>query len=253
MVPGSGVTIATSRRASRLTKLDFAGIRWSDHGDVRPARSRSPRCPSTKCAAISADSRATSGRITSSRSSARPPRAQNRSPARSGPAPAASPASLHRAGPARVELAQRLAGLRPRLGIDEIGQTFNGGQIQPPVEECPARELARLSRPQTGRPDSAWSSAAVTARPPCTCSSSTSSGEARCAGNQNQSFVDRISGLRIAHAAQAQPGAGGGRPVRRQRHSRRRTECAREQVRPALVPSRAQRWSLIRRTSSLPA
>ena len=255
--PGSGVTIATSRRASRLTKLDLPAFGGPTTATVRPARSRSPRCPSTKCAAISADSRRRPAGSPPAGPRARPPRAQNRSrldPAQR-PQQRLPPAFIEPAQRA-IELAQRLAGLRPRLGIDEIGQTFDGGQIEPPVEECPARELARLSRPQTGRPDSASSSAAMTARPPCTCSSSTSS-PVKLAGAGNHrtrasSIASPVCGSRMRRRPGAAPAADVPSDVGR-RQPPPHPRCARAPVRPAPVPSRAQRSSRIRRTSSLPA
>jgi hypothetical protein len=128
-----------------LTRLDLPALGGPTTAIVRPARSRSPRCPSTRCAPISADSRQTSGRITSSRFSGTSSsgaidlgldpseRLQERLP----------PAFIKPAQCA-IELAQRLTRLRPRLGVDEIGQAFHGGEIETAVEKCPARKLARV-------------------------------------------------------------------------------------------------------------
>ncbi len=45
-----------------------------------------------------------------------------------------------------VELAQRLAALRRRLGADEIGHRLGFGEIELAVLEGPPRELARLGQ-----------------------------------------------------------------------------------------------------------
>ena len=45
-----------------------------------------------------------------------------------------------------IELAQRLARLRPGLGIDQIGEALHRGEIEAAVQECAPRELARLGR-----------------------------------------------------------------------------------------------------------
>ena len=47
-----------------------------------------------------------------------------------------------------LELAERLARLGARLGIDEIGQTLRRGEVQTAIQERPPGELARLRRPQ---------------------------------------------------------------------------------------------------------
>src|SRR5829696_8298849 len=52
--------------------------------------------------------------------------------------------ALDEAAEPPLELAQGLAALRLGLGVDEVGQALDGGQVHPAVEEGAAGELARL-------------------------------------------------------------------------------------------------------------
>src|SRR5215470_12869688 len=53
VVPGTGVTIAASRRATRFIRLDFPALGGPAMATTRPSRRRSPRRSSMSAAAIS--------------------------------------------------------------------------------------------------------------------------------------------------------------------------------------------------------
>ena len=66
-----------------------------------------------------------------------------------------------------LHLPQRLAPLHFRLGVDEIGDAFGGGQIELAVLERAPGEFAGLRGAQARRRSpSAATTAAITARPP---------------------------------------------------------------------------------------
>src|SRR3546814_12229758 len=49
-------------------------------------------------------------------------------------------------------LAERLAALRFGVGLDEVGQPLDGGEIEPPIVAGAAREFSGLGRPQARHP-----------------------------------------------------------------------------------------------------
>jgi hypothetical protein len=60
VVPGIGETIATSRSANALTSDDLPTFGWPVTAKTRPSRRRSPRRPSSRCAATSPHNAASS-------------------------------------------------------------------------------------------------------------------------------------------------------------------------------------------------
>ena len=106
---------------------------------------------------------------------------------------------LRRASPRRAcrsdafRLRQRLTPLRLGLGIDEIGEALDLGEIELAVLEGAARELAGLGEPHAGERRAAHRSRArITARLPCSCSSAMSS-PVKLAGPGNHSTRPRSS------------------------------------------------------------
>ena len=149
VVPASSDTIATSRRASALSRLDLPTLGGPASTTRKPSRITSPRCPSSRWRTISACSASPSVRALRDRVArhvglvGEVDRCFHQRRGSDQPLP-----------PARVEpaqrplsLAQRLAPLGPRLGIDEIGQALDAGEVQLAVLEGAARELAGLRQP----------------------------------------------------------------------------------------------------------
>ena len=148
VVPGSGETIATSRRASALTRLDLPAFGGPSTTTSAPSRSRSPRCGIIEVGDDLAPDRSHDrpGLLADrARDVLLVGKIQLRLDQRTG---ADQPVA-----PRLIEIAQRPAGLPHRLtalhlglGGDQIGETLDLGQIEAPVEEGPAREFARLGR-----------------------------------------------------------------------------------------------------------
>ncbi len=73
-------------------------------------------------------------------------------------------------------LAQRLAVLGRRLGVDQVGEPFDGGEVEAAVVEGAARELAGAGGPQARQAaEPVEDVAATTALPPWPCNSAVSS------------------------------------------------------------------------------
>jgi hypothetical protein len=72
-------------------------------------------------------------------------------------------------------LPHRLRALRLGLGEHQVGEALDGGEIEPPVRKRAAGELARLRGAQARQPAERVEHAAITALPPCRCSSAMSS------------------------------------------------------------------------------
>ena len=106
-----------------------------------------------------------------------------------------------------LEMLERLPALRFGLGRHQIGEAFDRGQIHAAVLERAAGELAGLGVPKAVELASAASTAAITARPPCTCSSAMSSPVSLFgAGNQSaRPSSMTLAGGGIAHARQRRP------------------------------------------------
>ena len=172
---------------------------------VSPARSRSPRWPSAKWAAISADRRRTSrshglvqlgGHILLGREVDLGFEPGQRAEQRLAPA-TIQPTQR------TIELVQRLARLRPGLGVDQIGQALHRGQIEAAVQECTPRELARFGRAQTrhGR------QGIEQRRDHCPTAMNLQlehvlAGEAGTRRKpQDQSLIERLAAVRVVHAA----------------------------------------------------
>ena len=151
-----------------------------------------------------------------------------------------------RAAPDSCRIAWRA--LRLGLGINQIGEAFDRGEVELAVLERAAGELARP--PPAAIPAacaSAANSAAITARPPCRCSSAMSSPVSLFGpGNQSTSASSRIA-LRLADRAAARSAAWRGsgnfpaeRCQRRARAAGRRRAPPRS--RRAAGRRRARRW-----------
>ena len=174
----SGDTIAASRRAMRLSSVDLPAFGGPAIATTSPSRSRSPRArPASACrnlvAQLARDLQRRPdqvlrhiglvGKID--------PRLDQRQRLDQPRAPA-----LGAVAEQALQLPKRLPALRLGFGADQIGQPLDRGEIELAVLEGAAGELARLGRPQARRcAPSAPSIAAMTARPPCNCSSTTSS------------------------------------------------------------------------------
>ena len=147
-----------------------------------------------------------------------------------------------------LELAKRLAALRLGLGADQVGEAFDRGEVELAVLERAAGELAGLGRAQALRcAPSAASTAAITARPPCNCSSAMSSPVSLFGAGkpQRQRLVDRSrrcrgsrtrASARLARRGQV---AGQRLAARRRRAARR---CGPRQSPPAAGRRRGRRW-----------
>ena len=105
-----------------------------------------------------------------------------------------------------VQLPKRLPALRLGLGADQVGQALDRGEVELAVLEGAAGELARLRQaagPRAG--PSAASTAAITARPPCSCNSAMSSPVSlRGPGNQSasaSSMASPVAGSRTRASA----------------------------------------------------
>ena len=154
VVPGCGETIATSRRASALTSVDLPAFGGPMTAISMPSRMRSPRPASSRWPADlrlqpAHARRATSAAIPAGRSSsAKSISASRCASARKQPVPPAVVKGAERA----AELGKRLPPLRRGLRRNQIGEAFDGGQIEPAVGEGAPAELARFRRPQPGKP-----------------------------------------------------------------------------------------------------
>ena len=149
--PAIGDTIAASRRAIRLSRVDLPAFGGPAIATTRPSRSRSPRAAPASASAISSrSSRAIVERRRRPDPPARRPRRKNRSAPRPAPAPRSAAArQVSARSPSRpLSCAERLPALRLGLGADQVGQALDRGQIELAVLERAAGELARLRRPQ---------------------------------------------------------------------------------------------------------
>ncbi len=96
VVPASSETIATSRRASALSRLDLPEFGAPASTTWKPSRTSSPRWPSSRCRAIASRSAALSP-ATSPRHRARHrPRRRNRSPPPAAPSPRSARSAIRR-------------------------------------------------------------------------------------------------------------------------------------------------------------
>ena len=106
VVPASAETIAASRRASALSRLDLPAFGGPSSATRKPSRRISPRCPSSRCAAISV--REHRGPLSCFGEATTPThrlRRRNRLPLRSAPrSRSAASASRRRASKARRRL-----------------------------------------------------------------------------------------------------------------------------------------------------
>ena len=137
----------------RVQQGGFAGIRCAEDRDrqplTQPLAARRPRPaarPSRRrsaAAAARAWRRGRSGRSSSSNSMKASWRASSRV-RRVGPA-------AHSAGQRALRLAQGLAPLGRGLGGDQVGDALGRGQVEPPVQEGAAGELAGLGGPRAER------------------------------------------------------------------------------------------------------
>ena len=103
-----------------------------------------------------------------------------------------------------LELAIGLPALRLGFGVDQIGETFDGGEIEPAVLEGAPGELARLRRPQaldaSERAEHRCNHRAAAVQLQL---GHVLAGLAVRPGKpQRQRFVDRLAGGGIAHAGQ---------------------------------------------------
>ena len=148
VVPGIADTMATSRRAKALRRVDFPAFGGPARTTVKPSRRRSPRPPSARW-------RAQFSRhvfpqsdglfLHSSRDVGLVREVERRLEQRQALDQPLAPA-LDEAAEPPLELAQGLAALRLGLGVDEVGQALDGREVHPAVEEGAAGELARLRR-----------------------------------------------------------------------------------------------------------
>ena len=153
VVPGSGVTIATSRRAIALTRLDLPALGGPSTTTSAPSRTRSPR-RSARWSTISCRDRA--------RQSAQASLAHRRRhvllvgeiqlgldqrPRPDQPLPPA----LIEPRDTRPSPAAAPAAAAPRSPPHQVGQPLDLGQVQPLVAEGPPGELAGLGRPKAGQ------------------------------------------------------------------------------------------------------
>ena len=149
VVPASSDTIATSRRASALSRLDLPTLGGPASTTRKPSRITSPRCPSSRWRTISACSASASVRalptasLATSASSEKSMAASISAVVREQPLPPALVEPAQRP----LGLAQRLAPLRRRLGIDQVGEALDAGEVQLAVLEGATRELAGLRQP----------------------------------------------------------------------------------------------------------
>ena len=152
-----------------------------------------------------------------------------------------------------LHLAKRLAALRLRLRADQVGEAFDRGQVELAVLERAAGELAGLGRAQpidSGRAPRAR--AAITARPPCNCSSAMSSPVSLFGpGNHSASASSMISPRRgsRSRASAAWRGAGMRPTSALQRVAARAgRRCAPPRSPPAAGRRRGRRWCRWRRS-----
>ena len=110
-----------------------------------------------------------------------------------------------------LQLPQRLPPLALRLRHDQVGEALDRGEVELAVLEGAAGEFAGLGGAQALELPSASSVAAMTARPPCSCSSAMSSPVSLCGpGNQSASawsMASCVCGSRM-RASAAWRGAG---------------------------------------------
>ena len=153
VVPGMAETIDTSRRASAFISVDLPTLGGPAMTTVKPSRSRSPAEAPASAARIRArrlgDDRAR--RVERQRVGVLD---VGKVDLRLDIAIASSERGADRLGVAAQRAAgdaQRLAPLRLGLGVDEVGEALDLGQIELAVLERAPGEFARLGRTQAGQ------------------------------------------------------------------------------------------------------
>ena len=234
----------------RLSKRRLAGIRRPRDRDHQPvaqplaARGAGQRC----CNLAAASSRSNVERRRRPDPPAHRPRRRNRSAPRPAPAPrSAACASASARSPSRpLSCRIRLAPLRLGLGVDQVGQALDRGEVELAVLERAAGELARLRRPQAldarraprapRRSPRGRRAAAARRRPR----------RSRCAAPETTAPAPRRSPRRSPDRARAPappcaaPALGRSAPRARRRRAARR--CAPPRSPPAAGRRRGRRW-----------
>ena len=150
-MPGTGDTIAASRRAMRLSRVDLPAFGGPAIATTRPSRSRSPRAGASQrfgdlVAKLARDLQRRPDQILRHIGLVGKidPRLDQRQRLDQPRAP-----GLGAVAEQTLELAIGLPALRLGFGADQIGQALDRGEIELAVLEGAARELARLRRPQS--------------------------------------------------------------------------------------------------------
>src|SRR6187401_2052474 len=133
VVPAYGDTIAASRRAKRLSRLDLPAFGGPRFANLLRELPRNMECGRNEIVRHVLVGKVDAGLDQCERFDQ--------------PGPPGVRTTAERSG----ELAHRLRALRLGLGEHQVGEPLDGGEIEPPIGERTERELASLRGPKAGQ------------------------------------------------------------------------------------------------------